>query len=75
MIIFADCVKDLRETRKSNIKVMRINDLMNRKVLPYEAPSITLLDIMSEGMLCQSFGGANQAGKTLEENDEYTWGF
>lgn len=33
---------------------MRINDLMNRKGLPYEAPSITMLDIMSEGMLCQS---------------------
>lgn len=54
MVIFADCFKYLRETRKSNIKVMRINDLMNRKGLPYEAPSITLLDIMSEGMLCQS---------------------
>ena len=54
---------------------MNINDFKTRKELSYEAPSVSTLDVMSEGMLCQSFGGANQAGKTLEENEDYTWGF
>ena len=39
----------------------------------YEAPSIKTLDILSEGVLCSSYGDANQAGKTLEETD--TWNF
>lgn len=39
----------------------------------YEAPSLTALYLESEGLLCVSFGDANQAGKILEETSE--WNF
>ncbi len=40
----------------------------------YDAPSVNVLDVQSEGLLCASFGEAGEAGKILnEENDE--WNF
>ena len=41
----------------------------------YETPTIATLNIQSEGVLCGSFGDANQAGKTLEESDDSSWDF
>lgn len=35
----------------------------------YETPSVKTLDILSEGLLCVSFGDANQAGKELTEDN------
>ncbi len=35
----------------------------------YETPLVKTLDILSEGVLCQSFGGANEAGKELQETN------
>lgn len=51
------------------------NRLMDFAKMPYEAPSVTSLDILSEGLLCGSFGDANEAGKTLEESDGSSWDF
>lgn len=55
--------------------LMNINDFKIRKELSYETPSVSMLDVMSEGMLCQSFGEANEAGKRLEEDTNSTWDF
>lgn len=35
----------------------------------YETPSVKTLDILSEGLLCVSFGDANEAGKELTEDN------
>lgn len=39
----------------------------------YEAPSIKTLDILSEGVLCSSYGEAGKAGKDLDLAGE--WNF
>ena len=41
----------------------------------YETPTVKELDIQSEGVLCGSFGDANQAGKTLQESEDSSWEF
>ena len=35
----------------------------------YIAPSMSVLDVETEGLLCVSFGDANQAGKELTEDN------
>ena len=35
----------------------------------YFAPSMSVLDVETEGLLCVSFGDANQAGKELTEDN------
>lgn len=52
---------------------MNTDKIFARGGQPYEAPSVTPLDIISEGLLCQSFGDANRAGKDL--NEENLWEF
>lgn len=54
---------------------MTNNKTLNRGGQTYEAPSVNLLDIQVEGVLCASFGEANKAGKTLDENEDFTWTF
>ena len=39
----------------------------------YTAPSVNVLDVQSEGLLCASFGEAGEAGKILNEENE--WNF
>lgn len=41
----------------------------------YVSPEVKPLEIESEGLLCGSFGEANQAGKTLTEDENLTWDF
>jgi hypothetical protein len=41
----------------------------------YESPSVTSLEVLSEGVLCGSYGAANEAGKMLQENEDNTWDF
>ena len=41
-------------------------------VTSYESPLVKTLEIASEGLLCASFGEANQAGKELQETN--LWG-
>ena len=50
---------------------MNTDKIFARGGQPYEAPSVTPLDIISEGLLCQSFGDANRAGKDLNEENEW----
>ena len=46
---------------------------MNLEGLSYVAPSVTVLDVQTEGVLCQSYGDAGAAGKDLSE--ENVWDF
>ena len=43
----------------------------------YEAPSIEVLSVSMEGVLCQSgrFGAADEAGDGMSESSEYTYNF
>ena len=48
--------------------------LMDKKIMEwslYEAPSLKSLDIMSEGVLCASYGEAGAAGKNLDVENEW----
>ena len=45
------------------------------EVLSYETPSVKTLEVLSEGVLCASFGDANEAGRALQENADATWDF
>ena len=49
---------------------------MNKKIMTwstYEAPKVQTLDVLSEGVLCGSYGDANDAGKELQETN--LWNF
>ena len=54
---------------------------MNKKTLTkvserYEAPSLEILSVSMEGVLCQSgFGGKDQAGDYVQENEDYIYNF
>ena len=37
----------------------------------YESPLVKTLEIASEGLLCGSFGDANEAGAVLKETNEW----
>ena len=50
---------------------MNTNKIFTKVEPYYEAPAVTPLDIISEGLLCQSFGDANKAGKDLNEENEW----
>ena len=52
---------------------MNKNNSMNLEGLSYVAPSVTVLDVQAEGVLCQSYGDAGAAGKDLSE--ENVWDF
>jgi len=43
----------------------------------YEAPSIEVLSVSMEGVLCQSgrFGAADEAGDGMSESSDYTYNF
>lgn len=43
----------------------------------YEAPSIEVLSVSMEGVLCQSgvFGAADEAGDSMSESSDYTYNF
>ena len=52
---------------------------MNKKTLTkvserYEAPSLEVLSVSMEGVLCQSFGDANAAGSPVTEDPDYEYG-
>lgn len=51
-------------------------NIMNKQKLNYLAPEAETLVIRFEGSLCVSgpFGSKNGAGKTPEEDDDYTYG-
>ena len=39
----------------------------------YESPLVNSLEMSNEGVMCASFGGANEAGAVLKESNE--WNF
>ena len=39
----------------------------------YQAPSCEIFSVRTEGVLCQSYGDANAAGSTVNENSEYEY--
>lgn len=50
---------------------MNKNNSMNLEGLSYVAPSVNVLNVMSEGVLCASYGEAGAAGKDLGEGNEW----
>lgn len=49
------------------------NNLNLGGVSTYETPTVKSLDVLSEGVLCGSFGDANEAGNELQETN--VWDF
>ena len=47
------------------------NQIKMGGVSSYETPLVKTLEFLSEGLLCVSFGDANQAGKELTEDNEW----
>lgn len=52
---------------------MTFNKNNTRGVQTYETPSVTTLEVLSEGVLCASYGEAGAAGKDLDQ--ENSWDF
>ena len=50
---------------------MTFNKNNTRGVQTYETPSVTTLEVLSEGVLCGSFGDPNAPGKDLSEDNEW----
>ena len=49
---------------------------MNKEKQTYEAPEAETLVVRFEGVICGSpWGGANQPGKSLGEDDGYTYDY
>lgn len=49
---------------------------MTKEKLTYVSPETETLVVRFEGMVCTSpFGGANQAGQGLGENNDYIYGY
>ena len=77
---FALCVNLCESTEEKRYKqiqtIMNTNNKNNTwGGQTYETPTVKELDIQSEGVLCGSFGDANQAGKTLQESEDSSWEF
>jgi hypothetical protein len=52
---------------------MTLNKISTWGGVSYESPSVKTLEVLSEGVLCGSFGDANEAGKELQETN--LWDF
>ena len=65
MCIFVDSKKN------QNFKYYIMTQINRQKQggVVYIAPSMSVLDVETEGLLCVSFGDANQAGKELTEDN------
>ena len=48
-------------------------NLLPERLYSYEAPLVNVLEIRSEGLLCGSYGDANEAGRELTESN--VWDF
>ena len=52
---------------------MTFNNKTMQEVSSYETPTVTTLEVLSEGVLCASYGEAGAAGKDLDQ--ENSWDF
>ena len=50
---------------------MTFNKNNTRGGQTYETPSVTTLEVLSEGVLCGSYGDPNAPGKDLSEENEW----
>lgn len=62
-------INSIRKIIKIKI-VMRMSNF-NAGGQTYQSPSLEVLDVLVEGVLCESFGDANEAGKELSEENEW----
>lgn len=75
--IVGEPVESTEENKNKQIQtIMNTNNKNNVwAVETYETPTITTLNIQSEGVLCGSYGEANKAGDILEESKDSSWDF
>ena len=73
--IVGEPVESTEENKYKQIQtIMNTNNKNNvRAVETYETPTITTLEVLSEGVLCASYGEAGAAGKDLDQ--ENSWDF
>ena len=73
--IVGEPVESTEEKRYKQIQtIMNTNNKNNVwAVETYETPTITTLEVLSEGVLCASYGEAGAAGKDLDQ--ENSWDF
>ena len=67
--------KRVDKSKQNNLKSinMNINYKSMQEVSSYVAPSVKALEVLSEGVLCGSYGEAGAAGKDLDQ--ENSWDF
>ncbi len=73
--IVGEPVESTEENKNKQIQtIMNTNNKNNVwAVETYETPTITTLEVLSEGVLCASYGEAGAAGKDLDQ--ENSWDF
>ena len=63
------------KNNKNQILLMNKNNSMNLEGLSYVAPSVTVLDVQAEGVLCGSYtwtqGGGGVYDDDMNDNGEY----
>ena len=58
----------------TKIKIMTFNNKTMQEVSSYETPSVTTLEVLSEGVLCGSYylgGGGVYGDDDMNDNGEY----
>ena len=50
---------------------MTKNNSLNLEGMSYEAPSVNVLNVQAEGVLCGSYGDPNAPGKDLGQENEW----
>ena len=50
---------------------MNKNNSFKQEVHSYETPSVNVLNVQAEGVLCGSYGEAGAAGKDLDVENEW----
>ena len=68
--IFAFSQKTYQNSHKIYITMNKINS-KNWEGLLYAAPSVNVLDVRAEGVLCASYGDPNAPGKDLGQENEW----
>ena len=64
-----------RQGLSSFCNVQSIHITMQKTIKLYETPDMKVFEMHTEGVMCGSFGEANEAGVILNENGEYEYNF
>ena len=62
-----------RQGLSSFCNVQSIHITMQKTIKLYETPDMKVFDMHAEGVMCESFGEANKAGVTLNEDEDYMY--